>query len=77
MWSPQGLTWGDSLMDHFSNSQEERISILKHALVQKGVVSPSHYDLDPSRSAQHTSTTIDPEPNPPSVTESVDNGLHL
>jgi hypothetical protein len=39
-------------MNRSSNSQEERISILKHALVQKGVISPSHYDLNPNRSTQ-------------------------
>ncbi|KAF9652191.1 hypothetical protein BDM02DRAFT_3109616 [Thelephora ganbajun] len=59
------------------NSQEERVSILKHALVQKGVVSPSHYDLDPSRSTQPASATVDPEPNPPSITGGGDDGLYI
>jgi len=59
------------------NSQEERVSILKHALVQKGVVSPSHYDLDPSQSARPASTAVDSEPNPPSTTGSGDDGLYL
>jgi len=63
-------------MNRSSNSQEERISILKHALVQKGVISPSHYDLDPNRSTQPVST-INPEPNPPSMTGSGDDGLYL
>lgn len=57
------------------NSQEERVSILKHALVQKGVISPSHYDLDPSRSTQPASTTTNPEPNPP--TTGNNDGLYL
>lgn len=60
-----------------SNSQEERISILKHALVQKGVISPSHYDLNPSRSTQPASTAVNPEPNPLSTSESGDDGLYL
>ena len=64
------------LINRSSNSQEERISILKHALVQKGVISPSHYDLNPSRSTQPASSAANPEPAP-SVTESSDNGLHL
>jgi len=65
-----------SLMNRSSNSQEERISILKHALVQKGVVSPSHYDLEPSPSTQ--SATADPEPNPPSTTTvNGDGGLYI
>jgi len=59
------------------NSQEERISILKHALAQKGVVSPSHYDFNPNQSVQPASTTIDPEPDPPLVTGSSDDGLYL
>jgi hypothetical protein len=59
-----------------SDSQEERISILKHALVQKGVISPSHYDLGPSQRTQPVSA--DPEPNPPSTTGSGDgNGLDI
>ena len=65
-----------SLMNRSSNSQEERISILKHALVQKGVVSPSHYDLEPSRSTQ--SATVNPEQNPPSTTAANgDDGLYI
>ena len=64
-----------SLMNRSSDSQEERISILKHALVQKGVVSPSHYDLEPSRSTQ--SATVNPEPNPPSTTANGDEGLYI
>jgi hypothetical protein len=62
-----------------SNSQEERISILKHALVQKGIVSASHYDLNPSHSAQLAPATVDTEPNPPPTMEgeSGDDGLHL
>jgi hypothetical protein len=62
-------------MNLSSNSQEERISVLKHALIQKGVVSPSHYDLEPSRSTQ--SATADPEPNQPSTTADGGDGLYL
>ena len=64
-----------SLMDRSSDSQEERISILKRALVQKGIVSPSHYDLEPSRSTQ--SATVNPEPNPPSTTANGEEGLYI
>lgn len=64
------------LMTLPSNSQEERISILKHALARKGVVSPSHYDFNPNQSAQPPSTIADPEPDPPS-TAVYDNGLYL
>ena len=60
----------------FRNSQEERVSILKHALIQKGVISPSHYDLDPRRTTQPASTTVNPEPDPPSTTGG-DGGLYL
>jgi len=58
------------------NSQEERISILKYALVQKGVVSHSHYDLDPGRLAQRPATITNPEPNAPSTTEG-DGGFYI
>jgi len=64
-------------MNYSSNSQEERVSILKHALIQKGVISPSHYDLDPSQSSQSTPATVNPEPNPPSTTGSGDDGLYI
>ena len=33
---------------YFSGSQEERISILKMALAEKGVVAGSHYDPQPA-----------------------------
>lgn len=70
------LEVADSI-DRSSSSQEERISILKHALVQKGVISPSHYDLNPTLSTQPVPTVINPEQNPPSTTESGDDGLYL
>jgi hypothetical protein len=60
-----------------SNSQKERISILKHALAQKGVASPSHYDLDPNRSTQPVSKTANPELSLPLATGSGEDGLFL
>jgi len=59
------------------NSQKERVSILKHALAQKGVTSPSHYDLDPNRSTQPVSITVNPELGLPSATGSGEDGLSL
>jgi hypothetical protein len=65
----------------YSGSQEERISILKMALTEKGVHTSSHYDLksDSTSTQRHgvsaAMTATTPLPNDES--DGDDGGIHL
>lgn len=64
----------------YSGSQEERISILKIALAEKGVHAGSHYDLkSDATSTQHGSAGTTTSTMPPLDEDSneEDGGIHL
>ena len=52
-------------------SQEERITILKMALTEKGIIPGSHYDLAPiSESQESQPSTTQPNPSDTTASES-------
>lgn len=70
-----------------SGSQTERISILKMALTEKGVVDNQHYDVhdagtaaNPASESQRSHTVVDHQANSAqhgSVESDGDGGMHL